>query len=110
MEVSKLEGAMLDYWVARAEGMSPSQESQMRYMPSTDWADGGKIIEREGIAVTRGDATTVWFAGWQASSDAGDENLDGFRRVAAECWHSGSTPLIAAMRAFVDSKFGPKVA
>lgn len=106
MNTSELIGSVLDYWVARAEGADPTPEEQMRFMPSTDWAQAGAIISREGMAVCRGDAEE-WFAGWQASSDSLD--LEGFRRVAGECWQSGPTPLVAAMRAYVAAKFGDKV-
>ena len=65
MKVSELSGALLDYWVARAEGKVLSSEWDTsrtdgvligtgegdleRFAPSTDWAHGGPIIEREQI-------------------------------------------------------------
>jgi hypothetical protein len=63
MKTSELTGALLDYWVARAEGLNPAAVIDYgrevyaenygkgfevsRY--STDWSQGGPIIERERI-------------------------------------------------------------
>ena len=56
------------------------------FEPSTDWAQGGPIIERENIA-------TAWhITRWVA-----------WRGVVE---HPGPTPLIAAMRCYVASKLG----
>lgn len=65
---------------------------------STDWAQGGPIIEREWLDVIP----------WQNKSDEGmrwycdqyDGNL---------CRQYGPTPLIAAMRCYVASKLGDEV-
>jgi len=64
------------------------------YSPSTDWAQGGPIIEREGICIN----SDVEGAGedWVA-------HLPGRRDVNAP------TPLIAAMRCYVASKLGDEV-
>lgn len=62
------------------------------FHPSTDWALGGAIIEREKI--------DVWtHAGkvWAASTDKGYTE------------YRGTTPLIAAMRCYVASKLGDEV-
>ena len=68
------------------------------YAPSTDWAQGGPIIEREGInLVYQGDAHD-----WNAS----------LWDYAEQDWHlhtEGPTPLIAAMRCYVASKLGDEV-
>ena len=63
---------------------------------STDWAQGGPIIEREKIAA-------VYRIGryWLAYTH---ENYQG--RQADAC---GPTPLIAAMRCYVASKLGDEV-
>ena len=114
MKVSELEGAELDYWVAKAEGWEadwkPPEHPGNYKIPgfgwsssagwnwSTDWSQGGPIIERETIQLNPGNAfpnCTVWWAkhpahGWTIVS-------------------SGETPLIAAMRCFVASKFGEEV-
>jgi len=61
---------------------------------STDWAQGGAIIEGEGISLDKV-SETMWIA---------------FRREGpAFSEESGPTPLIAAMRCFVASKLGDEV-
>jgi hypothetical protein len=70
--------------------------------PSTDWAQGGPIIEREGIAVDC-ERSSGRVSGWVACNEvAGDENWDA--NV-----HYGPTPLVAAMRCYVASKLGDEV-
>ena len=61
----------------------------MSYHPSTNWEQGGSIIEREGIAIGR--ATKQWAAFINEDDDNGV---------------LGNTPLIAAMRCYVASKLG----
>ena len=63
----------------------------MPVSPSTDWAQGGPIIERERIDVY------YFLDGWGAEKSTGP-------------MYSGSTPLIAAMRCYVASKLGDEVA
>jgi hypothetical protein len=122
MKISELTGAELDYWVAKAEGVEPHWQhegkpqawvgvyflrgepirsehpaSEMEaYCPSSNWAHGGPIIEREGIAIFRD------IYGWKASTDFDLRDL-------GEGMMTGPTPLIAAMRAYVASKFGEDV-
>ena len=73
----------------------------MWFSPSTDWAQGGPIIERENISLTAGYVgfvdSTDWFA---------QPNLD---HPMWEVRVRGTTPLIAAMRCFVASKLGDEV-
>lgn len=117
MKVLELEGAQLDYWVALAEGLeamiavsaepkaisiclTPQPYGRERYRPSTDWAKGGPIIEREGISllqVGQGDSAAKWSANFETWYEDRDDP-----------W-TGPTPLIAAMRAFVASKYGEEV-
>jgi hypothetical protein len=87
-----------------SKGFAPS----MRYVPSTDWAQGGPIIERENISVTP----------LQNLGECGDElvtehwvaNIWFDPRRHTEMWRQrGSTPLIAAMRCCVASKMGDEV-
>jgi hypothetical protein len=93
MKTAELTGTSLDYWVARAEGITPTVEVQLEFMPSTNWRQAGPIIEREKIIV-------AWNAGgWIAGVAAYVESPDG--HVS-----KGSTALIAAMRAFVTSQLG----
>lgn len=66
------------------------------YSPSTDWAQGGPIIEREMIETlydTEDDPNIFWYA----------------RPVGAVAYQEGPTPLIAAMRCYVASKFGDTI-
>lgn len=126
-KVSELKGPLLDAAVAKAEGRAfkiidygtpdlPERVCRtpdgrgIDWWPSSHWHQGGPIIERENMAVCRDDEIDPhWVAGWQTSSDEGDEPQPGFRRVAAEFWVGGPTPLIAAMRAYVASKFGEEI-
>ena len=61
------------------------------YHPSTNWSQGGPIIEREGITLRCG------LHGW-------DAELEEFDAIS-----HGPTPLIAAMRCLVASKLGDEV-
>ena len=75
---------------ALSAGWSPRQS----WHPSTNWAQGGPIIERESIN-TRYDPDCNKAQAWEASDD-----IDFFEAVY------GPTPLIAAMRCYVASKLG----
>ena len=100
MKISKLNGSALDWAVAKAWGVPddyinvktghPVLRDCMSWRPSTNWVQGGAIIEQEKIAIDYSDAGNDWCA---AVYDA-----DG-------CY-SAKAPLVAAMRAFVASKFG----
>jgi len=106
MKVAELNTPELDYWVAKAEGWILDQENddwifhseaiigQKFYKPSTDWSQGGPIIEREHIWI---------FPFGRKWLSRCDEEKRRFRDMLAD------TPLIAAMRAFVASKFGEDV-
>jgi hypothetical protein len=65
---------------------------------STDWAQGGPIIEREEISIEYGRAEfkSEWIAYKLGLPD--EDNPQG-----------GPTPLIAAMRCYVASKLGDEV-
>ena len=90
MKVSELSGVALDWAVAKCEYFpvrSGFDDNCPEY--STDWAQGGPIIEREGIAIyLYGDGE------WQA---------------VLEKEYEGPTPLIASMRCYVASKLGDEV-
>lgn len=94
MKTNELTGAALDWAVAKCEQgefMDDSWWADFGHEScySTDWAQGGPIIEREKIA-------TAWhLTRWVA-----------WRGVIE---HPGPTPLIAAMRAYVASKLGDEV-
>jgi hypothetical protein len=67
---------------------------------STDWAQGGPIIEREGIEIRKGNP--LYFP-------TGNDNGDHYESLWLAGKQHGPTPLIAAMRCFVASKLGDEV-
>jgi hypothetical protein len=115
MKTSELTGAALDWAVAKCEwrpervflfgeplkhirisnreDLEHTYVLSMRYEPSTNWSQGGPIIEREGITLIRHADKTFW---WASVSDGAIS-------------FSGPTPLIAAMRCYVASKLGDEV-
>jgi hypothetical protein len=98
MKTSEMTGAALDWAVAKCEGQPDEwmADHKRGYInsPSTDWAQGGPIIERELIEI-------------------GAHEPEGFEWVARDYWKentmTGPTPLIAAMRCFVASKLGDNI-
>lgn len=104
MKVSELQGAALDWAVAKCEGNLPEGYGfdPARHNYSNNWSKGGPIIEREKIGLWWAELTVLddgeelgkhWYA----------ESVDGaYVRV-------GPTPLIAAMRCYVASKLGEEV-
>ena len=116
MKTSELTGAQLDWAVAKAEGIelySGPRDSNPAYkanwvrrkhgdlfQPSTDWAQGGPIIEREGIVV---DLRKEY--GWIAAREFWYlENKEDH-----DLCSTGETYLIAAMRCYVALKLGDEV-
>ena len=71
------------------------------WKPSTDWSQGGPIIEREEIGIRR-NAPCSKGCEWQGSPSITAKGAGGK-------WGYGPTPLIAAMRCFVSSKLGDEV-
>jgi Protein of unknown function (DUF2591) len=84
--------------VIRTAGDHETCDSECPYAPSTDWAQGGPIIEREVIVLTH-PKYDCWTATGQDPTD-----LD-----VPLYQEDGPTPLIAAMRCYVASKLGHKV-
>jgi hypothetical protein len=79
------------------------------YSPTTDWAMGGPIVEREKIGVwwathVVDDEGNEYGNHWYAEPGMTDENAD----KPYTCM-TGPTPLIAAMRCYVASKLGDEV-
>ena len=110
MKTSELTGAALDWAVAKCEGRGYVMD-ETEYAPdgrtyqrgtaqsggpnySTDWAQGGPIIEREAMCISRTNKTRE--VPWAAY-------------IAGYYWIDGPTPLIAAMRCYVASKLGDDV-
>jgi Protein of unknown function (DUF2591) len=92
IKTSELTGAALDWAVASYadKHVTIGDICWGNYSPSTDWAQGGPIIE---MHISR--LEDLSDDGWEAC---------GFGFVAY-----GPTPLIAAMRCFVASKLGDEV-
>lgn len=89
MKTTELTGAALDWAVAKCEGFERTKHWAPRF--STDWGQGGSIIERENICL-RG------------------------VKPDFECWipnttyiAHGTTQLMAAMRCYVVSKLGNNI-
>jgi hypothetical protein len=99
IKTSELQGPALDWAVAACEGYAgialQERTNTDWYSPSTNWAQGGPIIEREKIRLD-----TTWNCEdgyWSARMDT----VGG--------WWLGDTPLIAAMRCYVASKLGDNI-
>jgi len=101
MKVSELTGVALDWAVAKAIG-----EYKPVAVPnySTEWAQGGPIIERERVDLFTEKGTTP--DSWVASIA---QYQNGHRLVGWRLHQYGPTPLIAAMRCYVASKFGDEI-
>jgi hypothetical protein len=99
IKTSELQGVALDWAVSKCEGLDYWQPevgpSQPEY--STDWSQGGPIIEREEIHLTKA-SRTLWRA--EIDLDEGDAVVE---------TQYGPTPLIAAIRCYVASKLGDEV-
>jgi len=103
MRTEELTGAALDWAVASIEltghddytnvlMVTVGDDNDWKYNPSTDWAQGGAIIEREMIELV-----PVTGALWEAYKRN--------QHIPSD----GATPLIAAMRCYVASKLGDEV-
>lgn len=112
MKMAELTGRALDWAVASAGGLDyetaggtymEGDESDeyygcsftTLYSPSTNWAQGGVIIEREKIRIVPSH-TNKWHAA--ITSSAG-----------GVLWWMGNSPLEAAMRCYCASNLGDKV-
>ena len=99
MKTSDMKDAALDWAVAKCAGAVGAEDRLPWYCPSTDWAQGGPIIEREGMG--------VWMYQWNEQGEPEDgwyaEDKDG------DHVRTGPTPLIAAMRCYVASKLGDEI-
>jgi hypothetical protein len=88
--VASAEGA--DWWAAEEprDGLFVDYERTQRYSPSTDWSQGGPIINRHIFRLE-------------------DDPEHGWLAEAGTCQERGETALIAAMRCYVASKLGAEV-
>lgn len=116
IKTSELIGAQLDWAVANREflehhpasttkelfvwgsytgnrpGKHDGGQHGVRFAPSTDWAQGGPIIEREGIVLDQYREFPLWTS-WCPRSQK----------------YTGKTALVAAMRCYVASRLGDEV-
>lgn len=106
MKTAELTGASLDWAVAKCEGLSTYIEVVEGFTPSTDWAQGGAIIEREKISTWFHSEYDCWCAAGLAWMDADVESDEFFTLPEA---FRGPTVLVAAMRCYVASKLGDEV-
>ena len=103
MKTSEMTGSALDWsvakcWYGEDYDMSiPLFDDGLIFAPSTNWAHGGPIIERESISIERK------HDGWWMASCKYHYADDPMYLVL------GDTPLIAAMRCYVASKLGDNI-
>ena len=98
MKTNELTGAALDWAVAKCEvGAEFIGEIDDPHFYSTDWSQGGSIIEREKISLEM-KHDGWWVASFQYNYSDEKEHLQ-----------LADTPLIAAMRCYVASKLGDNV-
>jgi len=117
IKVSEATPLQLDWLVAKAAQMpvvvmcnptwavpvyvATNETGLYTFAPATNWEQGGPIIEREGIELHGSilDAGNCWAQFYRPHT-----TFDG----GARHYHrqEGSTPLIAAMRCFICSRFG----
>ena len=104
MKTNTLTGAALDWAVAWAENITIKHFSGVFYLldgdewnPTRNWAQGGPIIEREGISVLYQTGVCM-----TASINGPYEQSVGHR-------HKGNIGLLVAMRCYVASKLGDTV-
>ena len=126
MKTSELTGKPLDWAVAKCEderdvlfcqrqygrllvrtpGDHETHDSEWVYTPSTDWAQGGPIIEREKFTVMYDDD-------WKYDPTDPEDNGERWMADNGDSYYNptqyGATPLIAAMRFYVASKLGDDV-
>lgn len=123
MKVSELTGVQLDYWTARTGGrtakiMRPGERLngivlvEPTCVELTEgysdwwqpfhvyWGSAGPIIERKRISLDWCGIEKCWIAGLVHAELPNGVNRTAFR---------AETPIVAAMRAFVASKFGEEV-
>ena len=108
-KTADLIGPALDWAVAKCEGKIYGYKHQLvddcrdviPYTPSSDWSQGGPIIEREELGLKR-NAPCSQGREWEASPSITAKGAGGK-------WGYGPTPLIAAMRCFVSSKLGDEI-
>ena len=102
IKTSELTGAALDWAVAIV--FNPAYEWG-EWKPSTNWAQGGPIIEKEQIDLRY--SKNKWVAEWWPNNSGMAKNPA--QRFRHNIYTTGESPLIAAMRCYVASKLGDEV-
>jgi hypothetical protein len=116
MKTSDLTGPQLDWAVAKCEGIDLFEtdgwvyddEGRRPYKPSTDWSQGGPLLERERLSLT-------YDAHWHYDPTDPEDNGERWYCELTEpnegSSHGmyGPTPLVAAMRTLVSSRLGPEI-
>ena len=110
IKVSEATSTQLDWMVAKVNGLDVSITPSLSggyncvtdgFKPTTSWAQGGVILEREKITV-----------GYERYGAQGGETWDAVKKAFDDTvlWlEYGPTPLIAAMRCHVASRLGNEV-
>jgi hypothetical protein len=105
MKTSELTGTALDWFVTQCEDVKTygakdfrDQQGSRKNRWSTDWAQGGPIIEREKISV-----------GNQEHIKGQPNHSNWYATDRKDAYGFGQTPLVAAMRCYVASKLGDEV-
>lgn len=95
IKTQDLIGPALDWAVAKCEGriFSSLPSSKHYFSPSSRWAQGGPIIERERMFP-------------QENWGPGHDGERAFYCINSKVYYVGPTPLVAAMRCYVASKMG----
>jgi hypothetical protein len=105
VKASELQGEALDWAVAKCDQPQWSdedallwvQDDEYQYNPSTDWSQGGRLIERERISIEDcQDGAGLYWEATRIEPPAVSEAR-------------GPTPLIAAMRCYVVSQLGDEI-
>jgi hypothetical protein len=105
VKTHELKGRALDYAVAYSQGHGGDFGIE-GYHPSTDWAQGGPIIEREEIDVSCVN-TGLWSATWWANNSGMIKNPA--QKFKQNIRTDGPSPLIAAMRCYVLLKWNDQI-
>ena len=103
VKTQDLIGEALNLAVAECVGLDLHVARLQRFSPSTDWAQGGPIIERNKIDLFTEIGTPE---SWVASVD---RYQNGQRLTGWRLHQCGPTPLVAAMRCYVASKLGEEI-
>jgi hypothetical protein len=112
VKTSELTGHALDWAVCEAAGMLKAYTqfrsgknflkvwgvaANTHLHPSTDWAQGGPIIERENIGLVCQQPESIQRCAYRQTAEG------------EVFYHYGPTPLTAAMRCYVASELGDEV-